>query len=587
MAFVATAAGAVGLDIISTAAAPFYQPFFGALLTREQQRMSVKMPLGLPSAVDIITALYAGYLEGDQNVRIRSVKTLAEWGLRAQGILAGKGVVLDAESEIEARGRLWAGWSRLQSPVPDLVSAWRALSAGLIDQKYFNEVVQRQRINWNDWHHLVPLFESHLTPYEIRDAWLRGLLNKNGAARILAYQGLLDTTEVEAFFAAAKPLPPISDAIHFAVRDTFSPTKIGRAQMLAELREQVGLQDLGEALGLTGATYGKTRLKSHTEDFLTHYWLAHYVNVSPTQAFEMLHRLRPSRITRFRFAGLNPQPIEIGRVRQLLKEDDYSPAWRDELAAISYRPLGRIDVRRIYSAGGFGEVKGEAGFRFDPVAGLVPNAPAETELSESYQDLGYNPTDATRMAWWTAKEFSAERPQTIRRRAIKSALKSYQLGAVSRNAAIKQLHALGLYGSAADQVISTADLDDANSWLLAFLRSLRSRLLHGVLSPDQVRFEMRRANIVEEKIAQYLDRWLMEFTPRRRELTVAKIIEATNIGILTETESVGRLRNLGYADDDARILLTIAKKKMEVGSAKSTRKKVAAEDEAGEGSEMD
>ena len=87
------------------------------------------------------------------------------------------------------------------------------------------------------------------------------------------------------------------------------------------------------------------------KEVLQWYWRAHWELPSPTTGFEMLHRLHPDVLEvigeKYKEMGLNPDDLktDLDTLKELLKISDYPKYWRDRLAAISYSPLTRVDLR--------------------------------------------------------------------------------------------------------------------------------------------------------------------------------------------------------------------------------------------------
>ena len=49
--------------------------------------------------------------------------------------------------------------------------------------------------------------------------------------------------------------------------------------------------------------------------------------------------------------------IDTAELDMLLRAQDVMPFWRDRLTAIAYRPLTRVDVRRMYKQGVLNVIK--------------------------------------------------------------------------------------------------------------------------------------------------------------------------------------------------------------------------------------
>jgi len=148
----------------------------------------------------------------------------------------------------------------------------------------------------------------------------------------------------------AYQIPPVADIITMAVREAFTPEiarRFGQYQDLPpEFVEWVGKKGL-------------------SKDWAERYWAAHWSLPSPQQGFEMLHR------------GV----IGEADVNMLMRALDIMPFWRDKLIQIAYRPLSRVDVRRMFALG----VLDVSGVR------------------RAYTDIGYNDYNADLMTQFTIR----------------------------------------------------------------------------------------------------------------------------------------------------------------------------------------
>ncbi len=157
--------------------------------------------------------------------------------------------------------------------------------------------------------------------------------NYNGLYKELAYQ-----------------IPPVADIITMAVREAFTPAiaaRFGQYQDLpSEFVDWVGKKGL-------------------SKEWAERYWAAHWSLPSPQQGFEMLHR------------GV----IGEADLNMLMRALDIMPFWRDKLIQIAYRPLSRVDVRRMFALG----VLDVSGVR------------------KAYTDIGYNEYNADLMTQFTIR----------------------------------------------------------------------------------------------------------------------------------------------------------------------------------------
>ena len=113
-------------------------------------------------------------------------------------------------------------------------------------------------------------------------------------------------------------IPPVQDLITMAVREVFTES-VARAQGQFD--------DFPEDFATFAAKQGVKR------EWAERYWAAHWRLPSENMGFEMFHR------------GV----IDEAKLRSLMTALDIMPGWRDELIAISYNPLTRVDIRRMHA----------------------------------------------------------------------------------------------------------------------------------------------------------------------------------------------------------------------------------------------
>jgi len=175
----------------------------------------------------------------------------------------------------------------------------------------------------------------------------------------------------------AYQIPPVADIITMAVREAFTPAIAAR---------------FGQYEDLPTEFVEWVQKKGLSKEWAERYWAAHWSLPSPQQGFEMLHR------------GV----IGVDDLNMLMRALDIMPFWRDKLTQIAFRPLSRVDVRRMFALG----VLDVGGVR------------------KAYTDLGYNDYNANLMTNFTikytegietrskeAKEKAAQREQEAKEKA--------------------------------------------------------------------------------------------------------------------------------------------------------------------------
>ena len=385
--------------------------------------------------------------------------------------------------------------------------------------------------------------------------------------------GWMDSADQDVIRVNSVFLPPPSDIIRFAIKDVFDPAKLGRAEMVAELKQQVGLQELFDAQGLSDTVV--TTRDGRTQQVPTSllYWLASYDEISPTQVFEMLHRLRPNRLARYRLPGpsgttVTPDAVTIDTVRKLLKEKDYNPIWRDRLAAISYRVIPRSDLFKIYLLGGFGLQKGTAGMPAGPTTPAAQMAPAERELHESFLDFGYSEVDAARQTYTTARDYELRRLTPFTRKAIGRTCASYTVGVITRDEALARLREVLPFSDDAGRHLADCDTAVSQGHTRETIAAVRRIFTRGIGSEPEVRRMLADAGIVDNRIDEYLSRWKLVKLGGRRHVVAGQLKQQYLEGQISRGEYLDRLERMGFERGDAARIV----RHTEIGKEKADRK---------------
>lgn len=214
---------------------------------------------------------------------------------------------------------------------------------------------------------------------------------------------------VDVFKDIAYFIPPVQDLVTMAVREVFSEN-IARANgqfddFPPEFAKFAGQQGV-------------------SQEWAERYWAAHWRLPSENMGFEMFHR----------------QIIDEEKLRGLMTALDIMPGWRDEMLAISYNPLTRVDVRRMHAMGVL----------------------TDAQTLKAYRDIGYSPENADLMLRFT-KEYNDE--GSILEVEVASDLTRsniigfYTDGIIDKEVALALLIQAGINVVAAGLFIASAELD--------------------------------------------------------------------------------------------------------------------------------
>jgi len=410
-----------------------------------------------------------------------------------------------------------------------------------------------------------------LTPGVVQDALNRGFIDESQADFYLEKAGYGDPAK-HALLELRNIIPGPTDLVRMAVREVFNPQL--RQELTLDAEFPAPFADWAAKLGIS-------------EEWAGNYWAAHWDLPSPSQGYEMLHR------------GL----ITDQQLADLLKALDYAPVWRDKLQAISYNPITRVDLRRLFKMGIITEAQVKDGYKAlgynDERAGWL------TEFTKRY----YGPDEGGEL-----KEFADLAQSTIRL--------GYRRHVLSREEALDKLVEAGYSEDVADFLLTLddvqlgirpdldADVDVRELTSSVILTAYRDRIwdrdrvytelqalgyLPGtaelLLSLEDYKLQreltdLEETVVKEEYLANAVDRqaastrldaldvlpdrrdlllqrWDLDKAQSPRRLTVGQMQTAFRAGLLTDVQLLAGISALGYNDTDAKLLVDMTDKEPE------------------------
>lgn len=359
-------------------------------------------------------------------------------------------------------------------------------------------------------------------------------------------------------------IPGVGDLIRMAVREVFTP----------EIAEKFGLfEDFPEAL------LPFTKASGLDEFWSRNFWAAHWELPSPNQGFEMLHR----------------KAIDAETLQTLLRALDVMPFWREPLTKIAFNPLTRVDLRRMHALG------------------LL----TEGELQLRYEDLGFSPANAALMVEFTIAfntQPDAEKEKIPNAFTRSQIVQFFRRGLFTEQMAVDSLVAIGWLPEGAQTIIDNEIIAEDTRDRDRRVRVIERRFVKGLIDrgdvfeqldsievPEKERSELvaemeaKRDEAVDLPSRSELDRFLrnqmitreeymkgleddgipepwrtrfadlveLELEPgelaiEERLLTPSQIIRFLKRGIITADETLIRLRNRGFSDPDASLMIADA-----------------------------
>ena len=335
----------------------------------------------------------------------------------------------------------------LHNQIPDLSSVMQAAFIDPATTEKVRAVGAKYGLSSDYIDLLFKAAYSLYDPSVVRDLYFR-----KGKDTALAYKRMREhgfTDERIAEQMETWPaIPGISDLITMMVKEAFNESAVQR----------FGLDD--EYPGIVEVWAEKQGLD---KEWVKRYWRAHWQHASPQMGFEMLHR------------GI----IDSETVAELLKVLDYPTFWLEKLIRLSYSPITRVDIRRIYQDG------------------LI----TKNQLAERYRSIGYSPEDAKLLADWTEGEYGTEAKSAT----AKEVTSAYSKGFLQRKDTEEMLLKLAW---SPERVRFTLDLSDQQRRTDAvedMVKTILDGYLKGAYTEGQMRERLNRLEIPADQVENMVD----------------------------------------------------------------------------------
>jgi hypothetical protein len=220
--------------------------------------------------------------------------------------------------------------------------------------------------------------------------------------------------------------------------------------------------------------------------------------------------------------------IEFDDLQLLLKSLDIMPFWRDKLTQIAYRPVTRVDIRRMHKLG------------------MLNHAETVTR----YRHMGFSPADAEFMTQFTEqlnKSTGAETPEDLEGATRGTISQLFRRGAITEAQARQLLTELGL-GDRAVNVIITND----KMALELERREQETRLIieqakAGLISFDNAQDALARLGLEPTELRLALTSLRRAEAQQTKLPTRADADKFYKQGLMSDPEYILLLTRLGYS----------------------------------------
>jgi len=463
---------------------------------------------------------------------------------------------------------------------------------------------------------------SKPVPFDLARMRFRKLITDQQYSDSMREIGYLEPEVAERLFETQKQLPPMSDIIRFMIRDADDDKPGGVVERfnldaLFERKYASQLREWGDSAGLP------IKVAQYA-------WRSHWTIPPPTQLFDFWHRLRTNK----------DYPTLKEDIDQALIQQDILPFWHKHYYAVSFRPIGRIDIRRAYNIGalsddelvpsyiqlGYSDETSEQLAKFSRrlrndsatghraiklwikfaidrdtakqrmVDGGLPDEVVDKALSDSEILFSSTPPCSAfargALSVDVLKEILGEHGVSgagiekiiaalSYKRLSHPAIKQYAIGASERDDARNEMVDSGIRSTVADHLLDEADREIDNAFTVVCQRGIKRRYLMGELDKQEAIDELLKRGTTLGRANRLADWWDCEKSSTGKAVAASKLCSWLAQGSITATDFNDRLVKIGYTAADAAMMTTDC---LTAISAKrlADARKVAKEDAAAE-----
>lgn len=416
------------------------------------------------------------------------------------GIMVMQGI---ANSALHTFPPLWTAWqkkafSMMPNVNPQIAELADMRWKELISSKVYFEKCKEFGFDSDVAENLYISSQTLLTIHDYISLWRREEITEGELDTYLRKSHLSDL-EIELAKTVTLFFPAVPDLVRFAVREVYTPSILAKFGAMQDLPAQY----LAEA-----------KKAGLTEEHAKNYWAAHWELPSVRMGYEMLHR----------------RVIDKGELNMLMRALDIMPFWRDPLVEISYNPLTRVDVRRMFRLG----VLDEEGVR------------------NAYLDVGYSEDNADRMLDFTVA-YEADEMTGITRAGVISAFKK---GIIEVGQLQSYLEEFGYSDTVVSFWLSMAvyekTMDDTDS----LVKELENRYLMGMIDIKQVSAQLNTYDLPASYISEIVSKLKLAESRRVKLPSKADLEAWLEYELIGESAYHERMSMLGYTQEDIEVYLS-------------------------------
>lgn len=411
---------------------------------------------------------------------------------------------------------------------PDVTTTLELLRRNVITQGDAHTYLQRNGIPPQAIGQLLTLKDVVLSPADLADMVVRGIVDEANAARVAAKSGVSSADFHDLTLLTGEP-PGLQQMLEGYRRGFIDKATLERGIRQSRYRnEWIPLLEALRFEPISVADAVNAVVQNHLTD-------------AQGEAISQQNGLAPGQFGILReTAG---EPLSRTEMSELVNrgqatEADFVQAMRESRVKDKYIPFAFELRRRIIPI-----------FTLQKAlkAGAVDHATAITIAMES----GYSKRDAEIIVSGGA----ADKLLSYKNKVVSAIETAFEDNTIPRADAVTLITGMGYEKSEADFILQAAEFRQSARIVAQVSAAVRGRYIQRHISRQQASNDLDAIGIPASQRDFMLGLWDIEREANTRHLTEAQVVKAVHKQLITETDGQARLVAMGYSADDASLLI--------------------------------
>lgn len=285
-------------------------------------------------------------------------------------------------------------------------------------------------------------------------------------------------------------------------------------------------------------------------------WRSHWNLPSVGMLGEILHRFRGDPQQPHTWSTPDVRPLTKTEADRLLAANGIPPRFRPYVYGLMYAPISVRHMRLI-------------------IRNLEPTL---EEVGQMLMDQGNSPQNALRIATAIMRDEQTKTgvdPVAARRKAhnvlVAAITDAYEVGTIDSGTALRELAANGIPSGVAETMLATVDVQVSNGLAKRVIQRCKADLFAGRTSNAEALQRMVSVGINPTRAGQYIAGWAAEFGEGRKHVATGRILSLLRKGLITSSQAISRLDNLGWAKPDEILLLAEVQGQIAVDASRARK----------------